>query len=133
MQNRGQMKINELLYQAPEMTEEKLLELIINDLDNFKRISKLEKRLKQIHGYKEPLEKLILKEFDLIQDKKSFLSKSQRDLIVGFVGTCLIKMTKGQEDSKYVDYEEVADGGGREDSDSETTVSEVVESGNVEQ
>lgn len=126
------MKINELLYQAPEMTEEKLLELIINDLDNFKRISKLEKRLRQIHGYKEPLEKLILKEFDLIQDKKSFLSKSQRDLMVGFVGTCLIKMTKGQEDSEYVDYEEVTDGGGREDSDSETTVSEVVESGNVE-
>lgn len=126
------MKINELLYQAPEMTEEKLLELIINDLDNFKRISKLEKRLRQIHGYKEPLEKLILKEFDLIQDKKSFLSKSQRDLIVGFVGTCLIKMTKGQEDSEYVDYEEVTDGRGGESSDTETTISEVVESGNVE-
>ena len=40
------------------------------------------------------LNKAFLDEYDLIQDKKSFLTKSQRDFVIGFVGYCMIKMTK---------------------------------------
>lgn len=57
----------------------------------------LKKRIIELHrNPNEPfdLASAVLKEFDLIQEKRSFLTKSQRDLIVGFVGTCMIKMTK---------------------------------------
>ena len=35
---------------------------------------------------------------DIIQDKKSFLTKSERNTVIGFVGTCMIEMTKGNDD-----------------------------------
>lgn len=128
------MKIKDLIYQTPEMTEEKLLEIIAKNLDNLKRVCKhLEARLRQIHKYSEPLEKIVLKEFDLIQDKKSYLSKSERDIITGFVGICLIKMTKGEDkkEDEYVNFEEVTDGGG-DSSNTEGSIPEVNEAGNVE-
>ena len=94
------MKIKELLYKTPEMTEEKLLEIIKNELGALKKVNKIIiKRLLEIYGIVEPVEELILKEFDKIQDKKSYLTKSQRDLLTGFVGSCMIKMTKGNGDS----------------------------------
>lgn len=92
------MKIKDLIYETPEMTEEKLL-TIINE--NLKMVdSFLKKRLKEIH--RDPtkpfdLAQTFLDEYDLIQDKKSFLTNSQRKLVNGFVGYCMIKMTKGNE------------------------------------
>lgn len=92
------MKIKELIYQTPEMSEEKLLELIDNNLSLFILKSKtLVNRIKEIHHYSDSINKLILKEFDLIQDKKSLLTKSQRTMVTGFVGMCLIEMTKCEE------------------------------------
>ena len=92
------MKIADLIYETPEMTEEKLL-TIINE--NLKMVdSFLKKRLIEIH--RDPakpfdLAQTFLDEYDLIQDKKSFLTKGQRNTVVGFVGTCMIEMTKGKE------------------------------------
>lgn len=92
------MKIKELIYQTPEMSEEKLL-TIINE--NLKMVdSFLKKRLIEIH--RDPakpfdIAQAFLDEYDLIQDKKSLLTNSQRRLVNGFVGYCMIKMTKGNE------------------------------------
>ena len=89
------MKIKELLYKTPEMTEEKLLEIIDNELPILKRINKnLINRINQICKHSNPINNLILKEFDVIQDKKSYLTKLERDMLTGFVGACMIKMTK---------------------------------------
>ncbi len=89
------MKIKELLYQTPEMTEEKLLEIINSNLKMMNNSAK--DRIKQLHKNESNLAKAFLDEYDLIQDKKSFLTKGQRDQIVGFVGLCMIQMTKGNE------------------------------------
>lgn len=89
------MKINELIYKTPEMTEEKLLEIINKALPMMKQSTK--NRIRELHKTENNLAKAFLGEYDLIQDKKSYLTKSQRDQIVGFVGLCMIKMTKGNE------------------------------------
>jgi hypothetical protein len=88
------MKLKDYLYKTPEMTEEKLIEL----LDKFSPLLRKEAkdRLNQLHKG-ESLSKALLKEYDLIQDKKSHLSKSQRNQIIGFVGMCMIQMTKEDE------------------------------------
>ena len=92
------MKIKDLIYETPEMTEEKLL-TIINE--NLKMVdSFLKKRLIEIHRDSTrpfDLAQTFLDEYDLIQDKKSLLTNSQRKLVNGFVGYCMIKMTKGNE------------------------------------
>lgn len=80
------MKIEELIYKVPEMTEEKLLELIN------KRKGFLKFKAWSRNKYSDAKE--ILNEWDLIQMKKSTLTKSQRDLICSFVSACLIEMTK---------------------------------------
>ena len=90
------MKIKELIYQTPEMSEEKLLEIVGNNLNWIKK--DLKKRIYNLH--KDPTKpfdysQAFLDEYDLIQDKKSLLTKSQRNTVVGFVGLCMIKMTKG--------------------------------------
>ena len=92
------MKIKELIYQTPEMTEEKLLEIMNSHLNWIK--NDLKERIIGLH--KDPmkpfdLSQAFLDEYDVIQDKKSYLTKSQRDVVVGFVGTCMILMTKGKE------------------------------------
>jgi hypothetical protein len=89
------MKIKELLYKTPEMTEEKLLEIIDKTLPIMRNSTK--NRIRELHKEENNLAKAFLDEYDLIQDKKSYLTKSQRDQIVGFVGLCMIKMTKGNE------------------------------------
>ncbi len=124
------MKLKELLYQTPEMSEERLLSIIKEDLENFERVAKLTSRLHQIHKHSKSLPEIILEEFDLIQDKKSYLSKSQRDMITGFVGACMIKMAKTKEDNKYVNYEEITDGRG-DSSDSKTALPEASDAGNA--
>lgn len=89
------MKVKELIYETPEITEEKLLEIINTNLESLKSIDKnIVDRIEQIHKYSSPINELILKEYDLIQDKQSYLTKSQRDLLTGYVGACLIKMVK---------------------------------------
>lgn len=88
------MKIKELIYKTPEMTEEKLLTIIDKNyrmVDNF-----LIKRIREIHKNVD-INKAFLDEYDLIQDKKSYLTRSQRNKIIGFVGLCMIEMTKDNE------------------------------------
>ena len=89
------MKIKELLYKTPEMTEEKLLEIIDKTLPMMKNSTK--NRIRELHKEENNLAKAFLDEYDLIQDKKSYLTKSQREQIVGFIGLCMIKMTKDNE------------------------------------
>ena len=89
------MKIKELIYQAPEMTEEKLLKIMDSHLDWLSKSFK--KRITEIHGFTE-LSKSLLDEYDIIQDKKSFLTRSECNTVIGFVGTCMIEMTKGNDD-----------------------------------
>lgn len=81
------MKIEDVLYETPEMTEEKLLELIEEHKSFLKSYL-----LKQFED-----NKAILDEWDLIQEKKSKLTRSQRDQICSLVSVCLIKMAKGEE------------------------------------
>jgi len=89
------MKIKDCLYKTPEMTEEKLLEIIDKTLPIMRSSTK--NRIRELHKEENNLAKAFLDEYDLIQDKKSYLTKSQRDQIVGFVGLCMIKMTKGND------------------------------------
>lgn len=89
------MKIKELLYKTPEMTEEKLLEIIDKNLSLMRNSAK--KRIRELHKKETNLAKAFLDEYDLIQDKKSYLTKSQREQIVGFVGLCMIQMTKSND------------------------------------
>jgi hypothetical protein len=89
------MKIKELLYNTPEMTEEKLLKIINLNLTMMRSSAK--NRIRELHKGENNLAKAFLDEYDLIQDKKSLLTKSQRDQITGFIGLCMIKMAKGNE------------------------------------
>lgn len=88
------MLIKDILYKTPEMTEEKLLEIINKHISIMRSSTK--ERLMQLHKETD-LAEAFLKEYDLIQEKKSHLTKSQREQIVGFVGMCMIQMTKGNE------------------------------------
>jgi hypothetical protein len=88
------MKIKDLIYKTPEMTEEKLLTII--DKNKMMVSKDLIKRLKELHKGID-LNKAFLDEYDLVQDKKSFLTKSQRDMVIGFVGICMIEMTKDND------------------------------------
>ena len=66
------MKINELLYKTPEMTEEKLLKIMNSHLDWIKK--GLKNRIVELHRSNDKpfdLTKSLLDEYDLIQDKKS--------------------------------------------------------------
>lgn len=81
------MKIKELLYQTPEMTEEKLLEIIE---ENKSLLWK-----EWVRGKYSAQD--ILDEWDLIQVKQSNLTHSQREQITGFVSYCLLKMVKNDD------------------------------------
>lgn len=92
------MKIKELITKTPEMTEEKLLEIINSHLDWIKKDLKI--RIIKLHRSNDKpfdLAQAFLDEYDLIQDKKSLLTKSQRNAVIGFVGLCMIEMTKGND------------------------------------
>lgn len=79
------MKLKEILYKTPEMTEERLLKI----MEENKHLLPIDLR----EMYSED----ILKEFDLNQDKKGTLSASRRRLVNGFVGYCVSLMTKDDE------------------------------------
>ena len=87
------MKIKEAIYQTPEMSEEKLLELINKYIPMMKNKT-ITDRIIYLHKNVD-LSQAFLDEYDLIQDKKSKLTKSQRDQVVGFIGMCMIEMTRG--------------------------------------
>ena len=90
------MKIKELIYQTPEISEQKLLEIINDNIQMLRKESK--KRIQELHKGVD-LAQAFLDEYDLIQDKKSYLTKSQRDQITGFVGLCMVQMVKnGREE-----------------------------------
>ena len=89
------MKIKDIIYKTPEMSEERLLKIIDSHLDWIKK--DLKSRVIELHKSNDKpfdLAQTFLDEYDLIQDKKSILTKSQRDTVVGFVGLCMIQMTK---------------------------------------
>lgn len=93
------MKIEELIYKIPEMSEEKLLKLLNSHLEWIKK--DLKNKIIELHKSNDKpfdLAQSLLNEYDLIQDKKSNLSKSQRDQVIGFVGMCMIQMTKGEDE-----------------------------------
>ena len=85
------MKIEDALFKTPEMSEEKLLKLI----DEKKYV--LYKEWARNKNY---TARDILNEWDLIQQKKSKLTKSQRDQINMLVSMCLITMVKKNPESK---------------------------------
>ena len=92
------MKIKELITKTPEMTEEKLLKIMNSHLNWIRK--DLKDRIYILH--KDPTKpfdysQAFLDEYDLIEDKKSNLTKGQRNIVIGFVGTCMIEMTKGKE------------------------------------
>lgn len=91
------MKIEKLIQETPEVTEEKLLEVIKEQLPLVKK--NIRERIKSLHKDVD-LCQAFLNEYDLIQDKKSYLTKSQRDQVVGFVGLCMIQMVKGNDKDK---------------------------------
>ena len=91
------MKIEELIYKTPEMSEEKLLKLI-SEYKRFLRKNTI-KRLNEFYKHENSLEKCILNEWDKIQEKNSYLTKSQRDEILAIVSTGLVSMTKGYGES----------------------------------
>ena len=88
------MKIKELIYKTPEMTEEKLLKIMNSHLNWIRK--DLKDRIIGLHKSSN-LSQAFLDEYDLIQDKKSYLTRGQRNIVIGFVGTCMIEMTKGKE------------------------------------
>lgn len=89
------MQIKDVLYKTPEMTEEKLLEFIKKYKIFIGPYTIM--RLKQIHKFNnnEELPQRILNEWDLIQAKQSYLTKSQRNQILAVVSVSLAKMTEG--------------------------------------
>ena len=90
------MKLEDVLYKTPEMTEEKLLEI----MDKYKGFLNVFNWSKNKYSNM----KDILNEWDLIQAKKSKLSRDQRDQICSFVSVCLIRMTKdGGSESQSAD------------------------------
>ena len=89
------MKIKDIIQETPEITEEKLLEIIDSNLKMMNPQAK--NRIRELHKSELNLAKAFLDEYDLIQDKKSYLTKGQRNIVIGFVGTCMIEMTKGKE------------------------------------
>ena len=88
------MKIKDVIQKTPEMTEEKLLKIINAAFPIVK--PEIKNRVQELHKEVD-LAQAFLDEYDLVQDKKSYLTKGQRDQIVGFVGLCMIRMTKGDE------------------------------------
>lgn len=83
------MNIKDVLYDTPEMSERKLIELI----DSHKNF--LKKDLNKKFNNSED----ILHEWDSIQNKDSFLTKSQRDQILALVSYCLYEMVNGKSTS----------------------------------
>lgn len=83
------MKLNDVIYKTPEMSETKLLE-IIGKHKKFLDKSIIKKIYKG-----ENLAEDIINEWDLIELKKSNLSRSQRDSVLALVSMALLEMSNG--------------------------------------
>lgn len=79
------MNLSETLYTIPKLSDEKLIQIID------KNKSMINKNWFNFSS------KEILEEYDLIRNKKSKLTKSQRDTICDLVSFCMIKMTKNND------------------------------------
>ena len=88
------MKIKDVLYQTPEMSEERLISIINKYIKYIPKC--LQDRINSIHKDNN-LAKSILDEWDLIQIKSSYLSKKERDLVSTLVSASLIEMVKNNE------------------------------------
>lgn len=87
------MKIKDIIQKTPEITEEKLLEFIKERKEFLAKY--IIDRIKQSRkDYITSDEQLILNEWDNIQAKQSYLTKSERDKVCALVSVCLIKMVK---------------------------------------
>ena len=86
------MLIKDILYQTPEMSEEKLLEIIKDYIPTMKKSTK--EKIQSLYPDVD-LPQAFLNEYDVIQSKQSTLSRDQRDQLTGFIGLCIIQMTKG--------------------------------------
>lgn len=86
------MKLENAIYNAPEMSNEKLLEHI--DKNGNMLTKNLKDRLWKLNPNIYEFNKQVVSEFNKIQNKTSYLSKSQRDIISGLVSFSLITMTK---------------------------------------
>lgn len=105
------MKVNDVIYQAPEMSEEKLLEIMNTNRLLLERHKFLCNRLKELHKDISEFNKVVLAEYDNIQNKCSFLTKGERDKVTGFVGLCMIQMVKsnGNSEGTVSETEELGD------------------------
>ena len=92
------MQLKDVLYTTPEMTEEKLFKIMEEQSKKLKFLALFKVTKNRIESLHKELNfyQALLKEFDLIQEKKSYLTHSQREQVNGFVGLCLIKMTKDE-------------------------------------
>ena len=88
------MKIKNVLYKAPEMSEDRLLKIISNHIMFLDKC--LIRRIESLHK-EQSIEQAILKEWDLIQEKNSYLTKGERDKVCSLVSVSLIEMTKYDE------------------------------------
>ena len=91
------MKIKNVLYKAPEMSEDRLLKIISNHIMFLDKC--LIRRIESLHK-EQSIEQAILKEWDLIQEKNSYLTKGERDKVCSLVSVSLIEMTKYDEQVK---------------------------------
>lgn len=85
------MELKKAIYTKPELSEGNLLREVQKYLGLVK--PSIIAKLRYIEE-SEDVAEAILKEYDLIQEKKSCLSRLERDLISGYVGLCMIKMVK---------------------------------------
>ena len=93
------MKIKDLIAKTPEVSEEKLLEFIEKNKHFLRKDTAKAVYTRNIDDDAQ----CILNEYDKIQEKASYLSKSQREEISGFVGWCMIQMVKADGESRSND------------------------------
>ena len=72
------MKIKDVIQKTPEMTEEKLLKIINATFPIVK--PEIKNRVQELHKGVD-LAQAFLDEYDLVQDKKSYLTKGQRKIV----------------------------------------------------
>ena len=91
------MKLEEVIYKTPELTEEELLEeLSKNESFLSNDLLSVLKAISDLHAI--PVNKLILNEWNLIQEKKSNLSRSRRDQINALVGTSVLHLIQKHDE-----------------------------------
>lgn len=91
------MKLDDIIYETPELTEEALLEeLSKNESFLSNDLLSVLKATSELHAI--PVNKLIFNEWGLIQKKKSKLSRSRRDQINALVGTSALHLIRKQDE-----------------------------------